>query len=78
MWLQGLSCDTLTHENIQMLLSKLEALVEYVAREDVFDDLTSPEHAQTLLQVVNSALPSVVAQVSSYHTAILDEANLYV
>lgn len=48
-----------------MLLGKLEALLDYVIREDVFSNLTSSEPAYTLLHVVNSTIPSVIAHVSS-------------
>ena len=47
-----------------MLLNKLEALVEFTVTEEVFGNLTFPNHVYHLLQVMNHTLPSVVAHVS--------------
>ena len=55
---------TLTHENVHVLLNKLEALVEFTLTEEVFGNLTFPNHVYHLLQVMNNTLPSVVAHVS--------------
>ena len=44
-----------------MLLNKLEALVEFTLTEEVFGNLTFPNHVYHLLQVMNH---SVVAHVS--------------
>ena len=57
-------CTTLTHENIQVLLTKLEALRVYAITEEIFDSLSSREHVHTLLQVMNDTLPGIAAQVS--------------
>ena len=59
-----------------MLLGKLEALVEYAVREDVFANLTSTEPAYTLMQVVNSTIPTIVAHVSSLNLTICPDFEL--
>ena len=57
-------CYTLTHVNIHMLLSKLESLMEYAIREEIFDSLSSPEQVYILLQVMNHTLPAIAVHVS--------------
>ena len=66
--LQGYSCGTLTHESIHMLLAKLEALLEFTVSEEIFQNLTFPEHIHHLLHVMNETIPSITSLVSSLHT----------
>lgn len=48
-----------------MLLRKLESLEKYAITESIFDSLASPDHVNTLLEVMNSTLPVIAANVSS-------------
>lgn len=57
-------CETLSHVNITMLMSKLESLREYAIREDIFDSLASPGHVSTLLQVMNDTFATIATHVS--------------
>ena len=59
-------CETLSHSNVQMLLSKLESLREYAIREGIFGSLTSPVDVELLLQVMNDTFPAIEAHVSIY------------
>ena len=50
-----------------MLLAKIEALVEFTVSEEIFQNLTFPEHIHHLLHVMNETLPSITSLVS-FHT----------
>lgn len=58
-------CETLSHANIQMLLRKLESQVEYAITESIFESLASPEHVNTLVEVMNSTLPVIQTHINS-------------
>ena len=63
-------CETLSHANIQMLLSKLKSFHEYAIREDMFGSLTTPVPVERLLQVMNDTLPTIAAHVSAFRTIL--------
>lgn len=67
--MQGVTCLTITHSNIQSLIIKLEALAEYATRENIFtsSNLTtsSANSANTLLQTLSFSLPSILSRVGN-------------